>query len=102
MPKKFEILWTGPALADLREIRDHIKADGRPMAGKKLANRIREGVLQLETFPRSGREVPEFPGAGYRELIISSYRIIYELTDNRVVVLRVWHGRRDLTRLERG
>ena len=101
MPKRFEILWTGPALADLREIRDQIEAEGRPMAGKKLASRIRDGVLQLETFPLSGRGVPEFPGAGYRELIISSYRVIYELADDRVVVLRVWHGRRDLTRLER-
>ena len=101
MPEKLEILWTGPALADLREIRDRIEAEGRPMAGKKLAKRIRAGVLQLETFPESGREVPEFPGAGYRELIVSSYRIIYELAGDRAFVLRVWHGRRDLTRLER-
>ena len=101
MPRRFVILWTGPALNDLRSVRDDIAAEGRPAAAKRLAEKIRDSVLRLRAFPNSGRPVPEFPSAGYREVIVSPYRVVYELTENRVVVLRVWHGRRDLTRLER-
>ena len=101
MPHRYEIRWTGPALMDLRSIRDEITAEGRPAAAKRLAKRIRDSVLRLQRHPHSGRPVPEFPGAGYREVIVTPYRIVYELAEERVVVLRVWHGRRDLTRLER-
>jgi plasmid stabilization system protein ParE len=59
-------------------------------------------VLDLAESPEAGRWVPEFPGAGYREVILTPYRIIYEVTDDKIVVLRVWHSRRDLTQLERG
>ncbi len=101
MPRRFEILWTGPALIDLRSVRDDIAAEGKPAAAKRMAKKIRNCVLRLQAHPHSGRSVPEFPGAGYREVIVNPYRVVYELADNKVVVLRVWHGRRDLTRLER-
>ena len=101
MPREYEILWTGPALNDLRSIRHYIAGDGRPQAAKRLARKIRQAVQRLVSHPGSGRRVPEFAGAGYREVIVAPYRIVYELTSSTVIVLRVWHGRRDLGRLER-
>ncbi len=101
LPSRFEILWTGPALFDLRTVRDDIAAEGRPAAAQRLAKEIRDSVLRLQVHPRSDRPVPEFPGAGYREVIVHPYRVVYELAENEVGILRVWHGRRDLTRLER-
>lgn len=71
------------------------------MAARRLATRIRERVEALVDHPHSGRQVPELPGSGYREVIVTPYRIVYQLTAEQVQILRVWHGRRDLTRLER-
>ncbi len=85
----------------LSTISDRFAAEGRPAAAKRLAKKIRDSVLRLQAYPNSGRPVPEFPGGGYREVIITPYRIVYELTESNVFILRVWHGRRDLTRLER-
>lgn len=96
----YEILWTRPGLADLRAMRDYIAAAGRPEAGRRLARQIRDGVEALAQHPRLGREVPEFPGSGYREVIVTPYRVVYEISGGRVTILRVWHGRRDLTALE--
>jgi addiction module RelE/StbE family toxin len=96
---RYTIYWSGPALNDLRSIKDYVSRD-KPKAARHLAERISRSVLDLADFPESGRSVPEFPGAGYREVIVTPYRIIYEVTEDRVVVLRVWHGRRDLTQLE--
>ncbi len=101
MAESYRIRWTGPALNDLRSIRNYVTAEGRPAATKRLVDKIRDAVLRLKAHPRSGRLVPEFRGAGYREVIVNPYRIVYELTESMVIVLRIWHGRRDLKRLER-
>ncbi len=59
---EYAILWSGPALSDLREIKDYISYD-KPAAAKRLAKRISQRVLDLAVHPRSGREVPEFFGS---------------------------------------
>jgi len=95
MAKKKQIFWTGPALDDLRDIRDYVSRDD-PAAAKKLAEKIRNGVLRLEDHPLSGRVVPELSGLDYREVIVAPYRIVYAVKKDRVIILRVWHARREL------
>ena len=95
MAGKKKVLWTGPALRDLSEMRDWISRDN-PTAARRLAQRIREAVKRVQRHPASGRVVPELAVSAYREVIVSPYRIIYTLNENAVVVLRVWHGKRDL------
>ena len=89
------ILWTGPALADLREIREWVERDS-PDAARRLAEKIRERVDALAVFPSSGRIVPEIGIDRYREAIVRPYRVIYEIRENDLVILRVRQSRRDL------
>ena len=96
MPRKQKILWTGPALDDLRDIRDYVRQDD-PAAAKRFAEKIRNGVLRLADHPLSGRVVPELSGLDYREVIIAPYRIVYAVKKDKVIILRVWHGLRELT-----
>ncbi len=97
MAARSTILWTGPALDDLREMRRYVAADD-PAAARRLGDRIRRRVALLGRHPVSGRAVPELPGLGLREVIVAPYRIVYEVdaAGKRVIILRVWHGRRDL------
>lgn len=95
MPRKKKILWTGPALDDLRGIRDYVSQDD-PAAAKRLAEKIRKGVLRLADHPLSGRVVPELPGLNYREVIVAPCRIVSAVKKDRVIILRVRHGRREL------
>lgn len=55
----------------------------------------------LAKFPRAGRKVPEFDDENVRELVVYSYRLIYRLQDDEVVIAAVIHGRRTLTVTER-
>jgi len=55
----------------------------------------------LAKFPRAGRKVPEFDDENVRELVVYSYRLIYRLQDDEVVIAAVIHGRRTLTATER-
>jgi toxin ParE1/3/4 len=94
MPRR-ALLWTGPAIEDLREIRAYI-ARSEPAAAARIAAGIRQQVLLLRENPLLGRGVPELAPRPYRELIVPPYRIVYEVEPRRVVILRVWHGRRKL------
>jgi addiction module RelE/StbE family toxin len=95
MTGRKKIAWTGPALDDLREAREFIRRV-EPSAARRLAAAIRKRVLSLGSHPRSGRVVPEFTSQSIREIIVAPYRIVYRLEKRRIVILRVWHGRRDL------
>ncbi len=52
-------------------------------------------VERLESFPESGRLVPEMPDRrDLREAIHGEYRIIYRLEAEQVSILTVRHARR--------
>ena len=89
--------WTDPAFQNLLEITRYIKAD-KPEAARRFARQIKEKVSRLNSFPHSGRIVPEFAVSGLREIIIGEYRIIYWIVSakRRVEILTVHHGARQL------
>ena len=91
-----QILWSGTALEDLKQIRAWVAQDS-PDAARRLASKIRKGVESLTDFPMAGRIVPEIGIKAYREIIVRPYRVIYQVRDNDAfVILRVWHSHRDL------
>lgn len=89
--------WTDPALDDLEGIRDFIARDSAFYA-RRFIEHIFATVEGLTDHPRLGRQVPEAGRADVRELIFQSYRIIYlvEEDEDRIQVLSVMHGSRDL------
>jgi plasmid stabilization system protein ParE len=59
---------------------------------------------KLESFPRSGRIVPELGIENIREILVGSYRIIYRIRYDDVHLLTVHHGARllDTTKIGAG
>ena len=51
----------------------------------------------LFEFPKMGRVVPEIGEQNIRELIIYSYRLIYEISLSRIEVLAVIHCKQNFT-----
>lgn len=93
---KRQILWSGPALQDLKQIRAWVARDS-PDVARRLASKIRKGVENLADFPMAGRVVPEIGIKTYREIIVRPYRVIYKVLDHdAIVILRLWHSHRDL------
>ena len=60
--------------------------------------RIREATRLLKKLPELGSIVPEFDDYTLRELIVFSYRIIYEVRKEDCYIMFVVHGSRDLMR----
>jgi addiction module RelE/StbE family toxin len=90
-----KIVWTEPAVADLEAIWVHIADDSAEQARRQIG-RLLEAVEPLVDLPRMGRRVPEAKATDLRELIVDSYRLIYRLRSERVDILAVVHGSRDL------
>jgi len=87
------IVWTRPAVDDVREIRDYISRDS-PRYGLLVAERLYSAVGRLQHHPLSGREVPELGRDDVREVIYPPYRIVYRVRDDLVEVLTVVHTAR--------
>ena len=91
--------WTEPAVLDLESIRDYIAKDSAHYAAQFVA-RIIEAAETLPNHPRIGRAVPEAEDEVIRELLFQNYRIIYRTEPDRILILTVIHGGRDLSQLE--
>jgi toxin ParE1/3/4 len=87
------IVWSAEALGDLDGIHEYIaRASPRYAAG--VAGRLLDAVSRLETFPESGRIVPELGEPSVREVIHGSYRILYELRGASIEILTAFRGSR--------
>ena len=65
---------------------------------EKLISEFEKNVMSLQRHPKSGRVVPELEKQGilrYRELIQEYYRILYEISDDKIIVHTIIDGRRN-------
>lgn len=65
---------------------------------EKIISEFEENIMSLKKHPRSGRVVPELEKQGilhYRELIQGYYRIVYEISDDKVIIHTIIDGRRN-------
>ena len=90
-----EIIWSVWAGDDLVAVAEHISRDSESYA----ATVVRELVAAarwLRVFAERGRRVPEYDDPSVRELIVRKYRLVYRVHPERVEVLRIIHGAREM------
>jgi plasmid stabilization system protein ParE len=88
-----EVAWSPEAVEDLESIASYIERDS-PFYARAVVSRIVELADQLRQFPNAGRVVPELNDPLVRERFVYSYRVIYRLQAERILVVAVVHGRR--------
>lgn len=87
-----KVIWTEFALDDLRNIYEYIAKDSKYYASVQI-EKIIGRIEQLESFPQSGRVVPEFDNERIRELIEGNYRIVYRIESNDLIgIVRIHHS----------
>jgi toxin ParE1/3/4 len=86
-----KVVWSDKAKHQLRGIHAYIAQDSEQYA-RRVVDRITSRSKQLAQFPHSGRVTAEFDNEAIRELIEGSYRIIYEIRANTIVVAAVVHS----------
>lgn len=90
------VIWSIPAKQDLKEIYDYIARDS-----KYYAEKVSQGIVEkselLHKFPKIGRVVPEIGEANIREVIVYSYRLIYEISPDKIEILTLIHCKQDFS-----
>jgi plasmid stabilization system protein ParE len=89
------IIWSRRASEDLEAIAGYIGHDSEAYA-KSVVRTILQKVRLLSDFPFMGRIVPEFTDDSIREIFAYSYRIIYKITEDKVITAAVVHSKRIL------
>jgi toxin ParE1/3/4 len=92
----YKIIWTEPAISDLKDAVDYI-ARYNSSAALRVGNELLLAVEVLATFPRIGPSYPRGEQGNIREIISEKYRIFYQIFPEKktVEILCVWHGSRD-------
>lgn len=90
-----KVYWTDTARGHLEGIYAYIAQDSREYA-RRVVDHLTRRSEQIAKFPFSGRRVPEHDVEPIREVIEGPYRIIYIIGQDRIDVLAVIHGARDL------
>lgn len=88
-----EVEWSPEATEDLESIADYIARDSEFYARAVVAE-ILAVSRSIREFPLIGRIVPEIGNDRIRERLLYSYRLVYRIEPQRVLVVAVIHGKR--------
>lgn len=96
--KRLRVRWSRPASLDLIEIIEFIQLD-RPAAAREIGRAILIAASHLRQNPGQGKAVPEFLEqgvSGYRQILISCYRLIHAVRADSLDIEAVIDSRRDI------
>ncbi len=86
-----QVLWSPADINDLEAIGDYVARD-KPDASLKLVRRLFVSVEALAAMPERGRRGRI---EGTRELVIPPYIVVYELDEDRLHILHIYHAAQD-------
>lgn len=87
------IEWSPEAAEDVEAIADFISRDSEFYA-RAVVSKVLLVSKSLADFPRVGRVVPELGDDNIRERFVYSYRLVYRIEHDQILVVAVVHGKR--------
>ena len=90
-----KLVWSEEAYHDLDDITDFI-LKGSPRYAQIVGEAIILASEQALESPYLGRVVPELKNENLREKIVYSYRLIYRVSEESILVVAILHGARHL------
>ncbi len=96
---EYQLTWSPEAVEDLESIAEYIERDSSFYA-QSVVSKILEASRDIKEFPLIGRSVPEIGNENIRERFIYSYRLVYQIRQQKILVVAVIHGKRLLENIE--
>ena len=88
-----KVKWSPEATEDLESIAEYIAKDSEFYA-RAVVTEILSVSRNIREFPLIGRIVPEICDEHVRERFIYSYRLVYRIEPEQILVVAVIHGKR--------
>jgi addiction module RelE/StbE family toxin len=95
----FKVVWSPEAVEDIESIVEYISRDSEFYA-TSVVTKIIDLVETLDKFPLIGRVIPELNDESIRERFVYSYRVIYRVEKERILILAIVHGKRLLRSID--
>lgn len=98
----FQVFLTDDASRDLEELYDYIESHDVPGKADYVLDQIEKAFSGLSENPERGAYPKELLAVGlreYREIFFKPYRIIYRVMAEKVYVMVIADGRRDMQTL---
>ncbi|MEQ8383011.1 MAG: type II toxin-antitoxin system RelE/ParE family toxin [Coleofasciculus sp. A1-SPW-01] len=89
----YQVVWSPKAIEDVEALASYIANDSAAYSAA-VVRKILDITSKLNSFPLSGRIVPELGDPTLREKLAYSYRIIYKVEDETITIAAVIHGKR--------
>lgn len=89
----YKVVWSPEAIEDLESIAEYIGRDSIFYA-QAVVTKVLETTQTINTFPLAGRVVPEIGNDKVRERFVYSYRLIYRIENQTILIVAVIHSRR--------
>jgi len=93
-----KVFWTEQATWDLKEIFEYIAKEDH-ITAKKIFSKIRASCSSLSHNSERCNVISDLKTVGirsYRQILVVPYRIIFKLDSDRIFIVAVLDGRRDL------
>jgi plasmid stabilization system protein ParE len=87
-----KLVWTSKAASDLGRLYEFLAAVNAPAAASVVQG-ITRTVAQLANHPQLGQGLEAFKPRDIRQLMVGQYELRYEVSEQTVMVLRIWHCR---------
>lgn len=87
-----EVKWTSKALSDLNRLFEFLAVVNRPAAAKAVQS-LTAALVRIIEQPRIGERLDEYEPREVRRLLVGRYEMRYELSNDKLYVLRIWHTR---------
>ena len=87
------LIWSPEAVEDLESIAEFIGRDSAFYASS-VVTKVLAISRNLTDAPLIGRIVPELDDGQIRERFVYSYRLIYRVRDDEILVVAIIHGKR--------
>lgn len=84
--------WTSKALSDLTRLYEFPDPVNKPAAIRAVRALVKAPEI-LQTNPRIGEQLFQFAPSEVRRILVGQYEIRYEIADDTIYILRLWHTR---------
>lgn len=97
-----KVIWTKKAFSQLERAIKYIKEEQGHSYAEIVLNKTIEKIRLLENNPLIGQVEPllKHKKSEYRYIIVWSYKIIYKVEKDKIVISRVFHSSRNPQKLK--
>ena len=90
-----QVVFSQAAKQDLLDIWVYIASQSSQTIADRIYDHISQTCSLLSEYPELGRERPEIADLA-RSIVVERWLILYQLSDNRVQIVRILDGSRDI------